>query len=539
MECVVTSVVEKRLGALPVAAEFLRRLDVAGTVDRLCPGRDIAHLTHGQVIEVLVANRLTAPAPLWRVDRWAREWAVEEVFGMEAELLNDDRLGRALDAIAPHLRELTDSIGAQAIGEFGIDVSTFHWDMTSMSLYGAYPADDQDEEYPRIKHGHPKDRRYDLKQIQTGLAVTGDGGIPLLSRVIDGGAAEISQITGTMNNLRAMAGPKEFLLVADSKLISYGNVTALIKAGTDFIAPAPASRVDDAVYAALDLEAATVVDYTPARDEDTPARARETYRVLEDTHLLAGPRKSDPPLEVRRILVHSTGNAKGQQRARDKRLAKAREDLDKLQHSAGGRYYNTPEKIAARIGVITRTRRVSGCLHTEITTDETGRPALSWHFDEDVLQAEAAVDGWYALLTTLTPEQADPSEVLRRHKGQSTVERRYGDFKGPLAVTPIFVQDNKRVAALIAVICLALLLFCLIERQVRRALGNQQKMKGLYPGNQKVRPTGRMILYHLSDLRLRVGTATDPPVIAITRGIQLHLLDLLGLEPTHPRWPET
>jgi hypothetical protein len=102
MECVVTSVVEKRLGALPVAAEFLRRLDVAGTVDRLCPGRDIAHVTHGQVVEALVANRLTAPAPLWRVDRWAREWAVEEVFGIEAELLNDDRLGRALDAVAPH-----------------------------------------------------------------------------------------------------------------------------------------------------------------------------------------------------------------------------------------------------------------------------------------------------------------------------------------------------------------------------------------------------------------------------------------------------
>jgi hypothetical protein len=130
---------------------------------------------------------------------------------------------------------------------------------------------------------------------------------------------------------------------------------------------------------------------------------------------------------VRRILVHSTGNAKGQQRARDKRLAKAREDLDKLQHSAGGRYYNTAEKIAARIGVITKTRRVSGCLHTEITTDDTGRPALSWHFDQDVLQAEAAVDGWYALLTTLTPEQADPSEVLRRHKGQGAVERSSAD----------------------------------------------------------------------------------------------------------------
>lgn len=282
------------------------------------------------------------------------------------------------------------------------------------------------------------------------------------------------------------------------------------------------------------------MDYTPARDENTPAGRRETYRVLEDIHVLSGPRKRDPHVEVRRILVHSTGNAKGQQRARDKRLAKARDELDKLQRGAGGRYYNTPEKIAARIGVIARTRRVTGCPHTEITTDDTGRPILHWHFDQDVLQTEAAVDGWYALLTTLTPEQADAAEVLRRHKGQQgTVERRYGDFKGPLAVTPVFVQDDKRVAALVAVICLALLVFCPIERQVRRALGDDQKMPGLYPGNQMVRPTGRMILYHLSGLRLRVGAATDPPTIVISRGVQLHLLDLLGLEPTHPRWPET
>ncbi|WP_316959695.1 DUF4277 domain-containing protein [Streptomyces sp. TRM68367] len=52
--------VEKRLGALPVVAEFLRRLDVAGIVDELCPGGASAHLTHGQVIEALVANRLTS-----------------------------------------------------------------------------------------------------------------------------------------------------------------------------------------------------------------------------------------------------------------------------------------------------------------------------------------------------------------------------------------------------------------------------------------------------------------------------------------------
>ncbi|WP_406378694.1 DUF4277 domain-containing protein [Streptomyces sp. NBC_01618] len=72
--------VEKRLGALPVAAEFLRRLDVAGIVDEVCPGGASAQLTHGQVIEALVVNRLTSPAPLVRVGDWARTWAVEEVF---------------------------------------------------------------------------------------------------------------------------------------------------------------------------------------------------------------------------------------------------------------------------------------------------------------------------------------------------------------------------------------------------------------------------------------------------------------------------
>ncbi|MHB8343216.1 MAG: DUF4277 domain-containing protein, partial [Ferrimicrobium sp.] len=74
--------VEKALGALPVIAAFCRRLDIAGIVDRAAPVRDIAYVTHGQVIEALVANRLTSPTPLVHVEDWARAWAVEEVFSI-------------------------------------------------------------------------------------------------------------------------------------------------------------------------------------------------------------------------------------------------------------------------------------------------------------------------------------------------------------------------------------------------------------------------------------------------------------------------
>lgn len=70
-----TSVVEKGPGALPVVSEFTHRLDLAGIVDE-GPGGASALVTHGQVIEAPVANRLTSSAALVRVGDRARTWAV-------------------------------------------------------------------------------------------------------------------------------------------------------------------------------------------------------------------------------------------------------------------------------------------------------------------------------------------------------------------------------------------------------------------------------------------------------------------------------
>jgi transposase len=149
-----------------------------------------------------------------------------------------------------------------------------------MSVHGDYPAEGQDEDFPVIGYGHPKDRRVDLKQVQAGLAVSADGGIPLHARVFGGPAAEVSQVVGAMKDLRTMAGSRDFLMVADSKLVSYDNITALLAAGVQFVAPAPAAQVKDEVYAALDLARTAVVDWTPQRDTDKPAERRESYRVL-------------------------------------------------------------------------------------------------------------------------------------------------------------------------------------------------------------------------------------------------------------------
>lgn len=524
---------DRVLGSLPVIADFCERLDIRGIVDRACPVRDVAIVTHGQVIEALIANRLTSPQPLVHVEDWARKWAVPEVFGIEPGVLNDDRIGRALDAVAPMLDRIVGSIGLAAIEGFGIDVSRIHWDMTSMSLFGDY--DRSDDEFAAPSYGHPKDRRIDLKQIQTGLGVTGDGGIPILHRAFDGRAGEVNQVVGAMESLRSMCGPRRFMLVGDSKLISFGNVASMTAAAVTFIAPASKAYVDaDALRAANTMTLADV-DYVADRDRAKPAEARGHYRVSEDTWAMHPPKnRKNSPIELRRVFVWSSADADAAATSRAKKLDRARADLDSLTRGLGSRHYTTIAKVQARLTVIANKRRVGDYLQATVSTDTDARPTLDWHFDQAALDHETATDGWYCLLTNLDPTDADAGEILTRYKGQEVVERRYGNFKGPLAVAPIFLKNNRRIEALLSVICLALLIFSLIERDVRRALEPDQKMTG-FPGRPTARPTGRLILDALADLRLIPATANAPPIVPAPTGIQARLLQLLAIDPTTTR----
>ncbi len=552
----------KMLGSLPVVFSFCRRLDISGVIDDLVPIRDVAAVTAGQAVEAMICNRLTSPAPLVHVQDWARSWAVPEVLGIPALALNDDKLGRTLDAIAPHLEEITGATAIRAIGAFGIDISQLHWDMTSFSLYGAY--DQLDEDYPAPSYGHPKDRRTDLLQVQAGIAAAGDGGIPVYARAYDGGAAEVSQVTGAMKALKKIAGAKTFLLVGDSKLISYDNVAAIRKARCTFLAPASKLYVKAAELAACDLGKATEVDYVAGRDQrkkNTSPGQIGRWHVLEDDQSLVirnSKRKSDPPIRLRRIFVHSTARASAALTSRTKKLTRAKDDLDRLARGLGGRFYPGEQEVTGRLRQIAAARKVGPYLRYATGTEGSeqpagtgqtgpgpadtwqgsgsggpGKPTLTWWFDQAAIDAEAATDGWYALLTSIDAKAETAAGVLLRYKAQEAVERRYGNLKGPLAVAPMFLNSNRRIAALITVISLALLVFCLIEREARRNLAPQTKLDGLY-NQQPARPTGRLILTTLAGLQLIPATATSPAQIIRPSPVQARLLDLLGVDPTRP-----
>src|SRR3989441_6152513 len=110
-----------------------------------------ADLTHGEVIAALVANRLTAPRPLYDVVGWAQSHASNDWLGVPAGLLNDDRLGRALDALSRHLDEVAGALAMAAIARFGADAARLHWDFTSVAFCGSHADPDPPAPPTRVR----------------------------------------------------------------------------------------------------------------------------------------------------------------------------------------------------------------------------------------------------------------------------------------------------------------------------------------------------------------------------------------------------
>jgi len=111
----------REVGALLLAWHFVSELDLAGTVDRSPPRCERSELSVGEVVLALVASRLCSPSPLYDIAGWASGAAVRELLGIAPQLLNDDRLGRALERFAVYAEHVRGRLAARAIERFGAD----------------------------------------------------------------------------------------------------------------------------------------------------------------------------------------------------------------------------------------------------------------------------------------------------------------------------------------------------------------------------------------------------------------------------------
>jgi transposase len=509
----------REVGPLLLVAHYLDRLGLAAIIDAAAPMRGRASATHGEIITALVANRLCGPAPLYDVAGWASSAAVAELTGVPALLLNDDRLGRALEALAPVAEHIRCRLLVRTIETFAVaDASRLHLDLTAIRFAG------QHADSTLVAKGWAADRSIG-RQVKT-LQATTTTGVPVYFRPHKGSANELPAFTAALDALRARL-PAGLVAVADSGLGYLATLCALDKAATRFVVPLRADtgwaqrfRADVGT-----LDALTEIDYRSQREQHRPQDRRTVYKGLLRPFEVTDPATGQHQLRV--AYIHSSEEAASVAEARERALAQAETALTKIRNGLGGRYYKTKKQLDTRVAKIIGPH-IADLITVTTGPARHGKPSIHWQRNHDAIVTAAHLDGLYALATNLPdpPGRALTAlDVLTVYKDQWVVEQRHRDLKQTLKVRPIFLHNDDRIEALIAIIGIALLIYGLIEAELRHALGPDTPLPGLLPEHRAAIPTSRAILAAFHGLHLTY-TPAGPHLDRLTptqRAILAHL----------------
>ena len=513
----------REVGALLVAWHFLRELDVGGVVDRSLPRSERSELSVGEVVVALIASRLCSPSPLYDIAGWASGAAVRELLGIAPQLLNDDRLGRALERFAVYAESVRGMLAARAIERFGQDAGRLHVDLTTVRVAGAY------EDAALVAKGWGSDRRV-ARQVRTLQAATGDG-VSLYLRPDPGNCSELALVGQSLERLAAFAKPG-MLMVCDSALGQPKPLCQIHRAGLRFIVPLKTSTgFRERYLAELGPGALRPIRHLAERERRLPAAHRTTYRGALTEWNVEDP-ETHEQRRFRVAYIHSSEEHEQVAAARERALQKAEAELERVRNGLGGRHYKTTIQVQRRVGQII-AQNIHGLITVTVSDDAGGKPTITFKRDHDAIARAARTDGIYALATNIPGLAA--GTLLRLYKAQEVVERRHRDLKQTLKVRPIFLHNDDRIYALISTIGIALLIFGLLESQLRNALAaddQPDKRLPLLPESRQAKPTGANILAAFQGLDLTYthrGIELDP-----LTPTQQRILDLLNIQPPWP-----
>lgn len=547
------------LGALPIINHFLLRLQIESLLDRRLAPPDLrTKVPPAAVLMVLLRSLILSKAPLYSVAEWAASMhpAALCLTVEQAAALNDDRMGRALDALFECDRAalLTDFVLGM-VREFQIRLDELHNDSTSLSFQGDYAHADgrkvQDVPTHRITFGHSKDLRPDLKQLLWILTVSSDGAIPVHFKVDHGNVGDVGTHIETWNALRQLVGSPKFLYVADCKLCTRDNLRYIAEHQGSFITVLPGNRKEndwfrewirnhDAAWQQI-----TLIQY-PGR------RGLNTIESLES-----------PIPEVngfRLIWFRSSDKCGRDADIRQDAILRAHKALEKfaeklLKPRCGFKMARTVRKAVDEILERTGAKRWMECSVEPVyvvTDQHQARPKrrgaplrirqtkqlrfrLSWHVRTDVVQADSRSDGVVPLVTNC-PNLSPLDVYIIYHCNQPLVEKRHDLLKNTLQVTPAFLHNVSRLEALLFLEYLAATFHALVERELRLKMSqNNLEQIPLYPESRECcAPTAERVFEIFEHLQVCTLLQDDHKIRTFhpkLTALQSELLELLSISP--------
>jgi hypothetical protein len=151
----------------------------------------------------------------------------------------------------------------------------------------------------------------------------------------------------------------------------------------------------------------------------------------------------------------------------------------------------------------------------------------------EVLLPSEDAHGWTVLATTLRSEECTDVEILQAYQEQHiTVELGFRWIKNPAAISPVWLEKPARIAALAMLTVVGLLVYAIIQRQVRLYLRDHAQQ---VPGNKGLTatPTAAVVFALFAPVTL-VQFAVGNTLSRQVHGIQDHHLlvcEAVGIDP--------
>jgi transposase len=492
-------------GSLALLVPLLEKLDLACIIDRHLPTDPQAEFSHGTVLNVLLAARLHHPTALVNVAQWAAQHGVEYLCNIPPDKLNDDRLGRSLDAFFEQRHAILAEVTCAVLRLTRLDLACCHFDPTHLVLYGRYDTSkprpqgaieqlvDRLKESPaHITRGYLT--RYKMLQLGVTSVVDDLGAVPVACHLFDGNRNGHTGVKEQYHLLRnTLTLPDNLLLVSDRGTCSAAHLATLRQHGHYGLCAGPWQD-----YRPLYEQHAAQLRWQPAsylsreqqrRRACNSALPLEEYRLAVVAHQLVDP-ASKTPFDVRVLFVHSSAAAKESKERRDKNIAKIHAGLEALTRKLEKAHTSTtPASVVRQITRLLGKKSAANLFRWELVPlTEAERAALPdpakghrhqthrlvYSFDQAAAEDEARHDGIYALVTT-APLTWSGDALLTEYKRQTSIEREHHEIKTPLAVTPVFLKTPSRVEALVSLLFLALQAYMTLERLYRQTVSPNAK----------------------------------------------------------------
>jgi hypothetical protein len=487
-------------GPLALIAPLLQRLDIAPIIDRHLPPDPQLVFAHGRTLSLLLAARLCQPTALINIPDWAERTGADLLWDIPADALNDDRLGRALDAFFDQRHSILATVAAHVLHVAELPRDRLHFDCTHLIFHGAYassqprpaatpwpPTAGGDVPPAHITHGYGAD----AKLIQVGVTSVVDelGAVPLLSQCLDGNHNGHTAIRQQCDWLLATDLLREgTLLISDRGTFSVDHVARLHRHGCPVLCSVPWGdyrALYDTHAARLHWQRASYLSREQQRRRDTgSALPHEYYDLAVVRHTLTDP-ETDQPLPCRVLFVSSSADEAICRQTRERDLVRLRDGLEAIAATvARGHPQTTQATVARRVTKLFGNRAAAAFFCWEMVpltaaeqaalpppTRGCRRPAYRFRyaFDEIAAAAAAVYDGLAALLTT-APRSQSADTLFTQYKQQNYVELGHHQWKTPLAVRPVFLKSPMRVEALVCLMQVALTAYQLLERFYRRGV---------------------------------------------------------------------